>query len=263
MINLSNFIRSQAAAFLSLFFVSLATGHSSTIVFSTGPATVGGAPVNVSAQFDFNATAHTVTIRLLNLQNDPAGVTSVLGSVRFTLTNAGSDPTGTVQSSNFATFAIDKNGNPYADSVSTNYWNVSNIGGTTMAFCTVCAAGGNHDLIIGGPAASGVYSSAENGGGSIAGNKAHNPFILGSNASYSSPSVLAGINSAPSWVISLPTITPTVTVTSVIFGFGTGTNYGTGTFAVNSIPEPGPVFSVVGGLALILLGARKRRASRR
>ncbi len=225
-------------------------------MFATGPTTVGGAPVNVSAQFIFDSTAQTVSITLLNLLANPPGITSVLGSVRFTLANAGATPTGTVQSSNFSTFGIDASGNPYTDNVSTNYWSISNIGGSTMALCTVCAAGGNHDLVIGGPDSSGVYAGA---GGSIAGNKAHNPFILGSNTSYASPSVLAGLDSAPKWVIKMPTITASTTVTSVIFGFGTGTNYGTGSLAMYGTPEPGPFYSIAGGLMLILAGAWKRR----
>ena len=67
--------------------------------------------------------------------------------------------------------------------------------------------------------------------------------------------MLAEIQDAPS--------NPTVAVSSVTFGFGTGINYGTNvsvpitTFDDVDQPEPASVFTMIGGLGLILFGARK------
>jgi hypothetical protein len=237
------------------------SSQASVMVFSTGATTLGGSPINASAEFDFDPTNHRITIYLLNLQQNPADITSVLGSIRFTVSGAGANPTGTVQSSSFATFDIQGSnpgkGTPIADpnSPETNTWNYIQVSGTQMALCTTCAAGGNNNLIIGGPNASGVFSA---GNGSI---YSHQPFILGSGATYAS-GALQNMDSTPYWVINVPTETPAITVSAVIFGFGTATNFGANSIEVDTFttPEPGPLVCVFAGLGLIGLGAWKRRS---
>ena len=208
---------------------------------------VGGVEEHAEAWFAFDPTNHRITITLLNLESNPSGITQVLGSIRFTLTGAGAAPAPTISSFQGNTFGVDSQGNPVINS-ETPVWKVSNIGGTQIALCTTCSAGGNKDLIIGGPNAAGVYSNAN---GSIAGNT-HNPFIIGSNATYAT-GVLHGLDTSPSWVITVPTETATVAVSSVTFGFGTGSNYGTNisapvtTFDDPELPEPGSIFHDDGG----------------
>jgi hypothetical protein len=236
-----------------------APAQASTIIFATGVQHLTS-DINVRAQFDIDNTAQTVTIHLLNLQVNPAGITSVLGSVRFNITGAGTTPTpnGTI-GSNISTFGVDKNGNPVTQS-GTNTWTANNIGGNTIGFCTVCASGGNNDLVIGGPNASGLYTGNNSVG------PAHSPFIIGSGLSYSAPSVLAGLNTAPSWTIHFNGITQgqSVTISNVIFGFGTGTNYGTDFYTMPNYteydaPEPESNIMVVTGLGLVLAAVAMRR----
>ena len=127
------------------------TLHASTIIFATGPRQVGGREINVTASFDFNFTAQTVTISLLNLEANPTDISQTLGSLRFNIANA--DPTLTYQNSTIGTFDIDNQGRPKTDNRA-NSWAANNIGGNTIGFCAVCASGGTGipELIIGGPA---------------------------------------------------------------------------------------------------------------
>ncbi len=89
------------------------TLHASTIIFATGPRQVGGREINVTASFDFNFTAQTVTISLLNLEANPTDISQTLGSLRFNIANA--DPTLTYQNSTIGTFDIDNQGRPKTD----------------------------------------------------------------------------------------------------------------------------------------------------
>ena len=236
--------------------------QANTIIFASGVQHLTS-DINVKAQFDIDTSAQTITIHLLNLQPNPAGITSVLGSLRFDITGAGSTPTpsGPIIS-NISTFGIDKNGNPVAQS-GTSTWTANNIGGNTIGFCTTCASGGNSDLLIGGPNASGVYT----GNNSIG--PAHSPFIIASGLSYNAPSILAGLNTSPSWTIHFNGITQgqPVMISNVIFGFGTGTNYGTDfytmpTYTDYDLPEPESNVMVVSGLGLVLISVAVRRYRR-
>jgi hypothetical protein len=234
--------------------------RANAVLFTAGPTTLGSNEISASARFEFNPTSHTIAIYLLNLEANPSDITQVLGSIRFTLTGAGASPTPTISSVEGNTFGVDANGSPIAK-VESIAWTVSNIGGTQLALCTVCASGGNKDLLIGGPNISGIYANAN---GSIAGNKPHNPFVIASNGTYAS-GVLHGLDTSPTWTISVPTETVNVAVSKVIFGFGTGTNYGTNTIEVDNFqdlgaPEPGSLIMMLGGLGLILIGVRKRRS---
>jgi hypothetical protein len=232
--------------------------QASVMVFTIPPnQTVGGAAVRASAEFDFNPSAHTITISLLNLVANPAGISSVLGTVNFTLNGAGTTPAPSIVSSGFSTFIVDGNGVPQVDNTNTSpQWQVQHTG-TAISFCTVCASGGgNKEMIIGAPNASNIYSAANN---SIANaNGPHEPFIIGGGGSYGGN--LANLDTTPSWVISVPTMTANTTVSSVIFGFGSA--YGTFMYEEDAFttPEPGPMICVFAGLGLIVLGARKRRS---
>jgi hypothetical protein len=241
------------------------TARANSIIFASGIQHIGSdnAEINVRAQFDIDSTSKTVTLYLLNLEADPAAITSVLGSLRFDISGAGTSPAPTIANYGFSTFDIDKNGNPAADnSAPGNLWKASNIGGDTIAFCATCASGGNKEMLIGGPGITGTYT----GNGSIG--PAHSPFIIASNANYPS-GVLAGLDTSPSWVLhfdGISTVTP-VTISNLTFGFGTGTNYGTDFFTIpdfteSDVPEPKSKLMVVSGLGLVLLSVAARRSLR-
>jgi hypothetical protein len=238
-----------------------ANSQASVMVFTIPPnQTVGGHAVRASAEFDFDPTAHTITIQLLNLTADPADITSVMGYVNFTLNNAGTNPAPTIQSSGFSTFIVDNNGVPQVDNTNTSpQWQVQHTG-TAISFCTVCASGGgNKEMIIGAPNASNVYASANNSIAKTTG--PHNPFIIGGGGTYGGN--LANLDTAPSWVISVPTMTAATTVSSVVFGFGSA--YGIVSYEEDDFttPEPGPMISAFAGLSLIAVHGRKRRSRQR
>jgi hypothetical protein len=241
-------------------FISSSAARANTIVFATGVQHLTS-EISAEAQFDIDTTAQTVTIHLLNLENNPSGITSVLGSLRFNITGAGATPAPVEVSDNVSTFGIDGSGNPFTQNAA-DAWKASNIGGNTIAFCTTCANGGNNVLIIGGPNASGTYT----GNGSI---RSHSPFIIGSGQVYSSPSALAGLDTAPSWTFKFSGITPgqPVVISNVVFGFGTGQNYGTDFYTMQTYTEidaPEPETYVLGmtGFGLMLASAALRRFGR-
>jgi hypothetical protein len=232
--------------------------QASVMVFTIPPnQTVGTSAVRASAEFDFDASAHTITIYLLNLISNPSTIGSVLGTVNFTLNGAGTTPVPTIGSSGFSTFVVDNNGVPQVDNTNTTpQWQVQHTG-TAISFCTVCASGGgNKEMIIGAPNASNVYAAANNSISST--NGPHNPFIIGGGGTYGGN--LAALDTTPSWVINVPTMTATTTVSSVIFGFGSA--YGTIMYEEDAFttPEPGPMICVFAGLGLIGLGSWKRRS---
>src|SRR4051794_5873012 len=67
----------------------MATGRANTVVFATGAQMLGGYAENASAAFDINNTTHTITVHLLNLQLNPTDVDQAIGSIRFTIDDAG------------------------------------------------------------------------------------------------------------------------------------------------------------------------------
>jgi hypothetical protein len=138
--NLSRILRSAPIllAIAMLLTLSAPVAQANSVLFYVGPTMLGGFEVHASAQFDFDPTNHKITISLLNLETNPSNVTQALGSIRFTLTGAGAAPAPTIFSVQANTFGIDANGNPVADSETTN-WRVSNIGGTQIVLCTTCA----------------------------------------------------------------------------------------------------------------------------
>jgi hypothetical protein len=228
--------------------------QASTIVFAYNNSST----IDVKAQFDVDNAAKTVSIYLLNLQNNPTSILSVLGSVRFNVIGAGINPDPIITGSSFSTFDIDKRGSPLSHPGAPNAWQADNIGGNTVAFCATCAAGGNTELLIGGPGPDGIYS----GNGSIG--PAHSPYIIGSGATYSS-GALAGLDTTPGWTLYFGGISSQqVMISNVIFGFGTGAGYGTDFYSVPAYtemdtPEPETKMMMATGIGLVLLAVAARR----
>jgi len=241
-------------------------GNASTIAFATNPQLVAGREINVKATFDFDFTAQTVTIYLLNLESNPVDIAQGLGSLRFDLTNAGTTPTLAYRSSSIGLFDIDNQGRPQSITridPHSNTWKASNIGGDTMAFCAVCATTATMipELVLGGPSNAGTYAkktSLTDG--------TNDPFLIGSGASYAS-GVLSGLDTSPSWVFQVPNLTPTVMVSNVLFGFGEGAAYGTASYFMANyteyeVPEPDSNIMIVSGLGLVALAVGVRRYMR-
>uniref|UniRef100_Q020T9 PEP-CTERM protein-sorting domain-containing protein n=1 Tax=Solibacter usitatus (strain Ellin6076) TaxID=234267 RepID=Q020T9_SOLUE len=223
----------------------------STIIFATGPQQVGGYEINVKATFDFDYTAQTVTISLLNLELNPTDIAQTLGSLRFDI--AGATATPTYVSSSIGTFDIDNLGRPKADN-KPNSWSATNIGGNTIGFCAVCAAGGVGvaGLVIGGPDSNLRYSNDD---GTLKNRSKPEPFIIGSGAIYTS-SALQSLDTSPSWVYKLPNMTPNVMVSNVFLGFGESAAYGASSYFMANyteydIPEPGSLVLTIAGLGMV------------
>jgi hypothetical protein len=233
----------------------------STIIFATGPQQVGGYEINVKATFDFDYSAQTVTISLLNLELNPTDIARTLGSVRFDI--AGASATPTYVSSSIGTFDIDNQGRPRTDNRA-NTWVATNIGGNTIGFCAVCASGGVGvpDLVIGGPAASNLRYS--NDDGTLRYRTSSQPFIIGSGGAYSS-GVLQPLDTSPSWVYRLSNMTPNVMVSNVLLGFGEGAAYGSASYFMANyteydVPEPPSGILAIAGLGIAAAARRYLRS---
>ena len=259
-------------AFVLLLVGLATTGRANTVVFATGTQLLGGYAENASATFDINNTTHTITVHLLNLQFDPTNVDQAIGSLRFTMTGAGTPtPNATPSGINDTRLDINNsNGTPLNVSPeTTTVWQTSassQAGSWQVALCAVCSGGGTDGLIIGGPDAiiNGKYASADTTlrGGNTA------QWIIGSGLTYTGNGVnnrLAGMGTSPAFTITFPAITnlSNVVITNVIFGFGEDANYGWNSITVSQeTPEPDSAILFGTGLALIALAAAARRFRR-
>ena len=238
------------AAAAALLTAAASDASAASITYVSGPTTVGGVTVNVSAQFDFDPTNHKITLTLLNLQLNPSSLDQLIAGVKFVVTGAGTSlSTPTMASSGISTFNVDANGIPQTN-VQSNTWSVS-ASGTQVNFCTVCATSYGHELLIGGPRASnGKYDTAFR--------NTQNPFSIASNATYAS-GALHNLDTSPSFVFNIASITPSVNVASVDFDFGM--TYGDNDLFLT--PEPGAAATMLGGVGLILIGCWKRKGRAR
>src|SRR5436190_1991235 len=108
-----------AAALLTAGAANVSAG---SILYTSGPRSVGGVTVNVSAQFDFDPANHKITLTLLNLQLNPSSLNQLIAGVKFVVTGAGTSlSTPTISSSGIGTFDVDANGTPRTD-VQANTW---------------------------------------------------------------------------------------------------------------------------------------------
>jgi hypothetical protein len=235
--------------------------RANTILFATGPISLAGKPVNATASFSINDIADTITISMVNLQNNPMAAGQLISGISFTLSHlATTSPTATIVTERATEIEIDRMGRITEVEARTDTdWKVLPVATNRYDLCQVCNGSGHPDnLLIGGPASNGVYTSAN---GSIAGNGPHNPFILASGSLYTT-GPLAGADSTPFWTIHLNGVEPATYVSSVTFRFGT--SYGALTAAgeeVTATPEPGTI-ALMGGasLALFALWRKKRNA---
>ena len=248
-----------------------AASHASSIYFATGPTTIspaGSSPVQVNAQVNitFDATAHTMTIQLLDLQINPTSIPQILSGVEMDLSNLGAgNLTGSINSFAGTQFSIDGAGAiTSVTSATTSSWLVGTANGNptagydsnTLSLCEICKFGGPGpaQLVIGGPSTpTGPYSTK---GGLTT--TPHQPYILGSGQTYTS-GPFSGKSSTPTWVLNVPNIIAATTVSDVRFFFGSAYD---STQEVIVLPEPGPVAMMAGGLMLIVIGAWKRRKPR-
>jgi hypothetical protein len=247
-------------------------GHANTVVFATGTQMLAGYAENGQATFDINNTTHTITVHLLNLQLNPSDVDQAIGSLRFTITGAGTpSPNATLTGISDTRLDMSNNGTPSKVAAEiTTVWHTSASAQSTgwqVDLCAVCAAGGTNGLIIGGPDATinGKYSAADST--LKAGTTAQ--WIIGSGLTYTGSGTnnrLAGMDTTPDFTITFPAITnlSNVVITNVIFGFGEGANYGWNSITVPvETPEPDSTILFSTGLLLVALPVASRHFRRR
>jgi len=248
-----------------------------TIIFATGPITIGaGSPDNAEADFDWNPSTHQVTITLLNKQLDPKGIASAISGIEIDFNNLSANATASILSTGVTTFNIGTDGSiSSVQNVTTNHWLAETLisdpaatfGSSTVALCVVCSGTVNGtspptELVVGGPATNkpSPYGYAD-GNNSITNN--HSPYILGSGSTfaYGAGTPLANADTTPSWVLSIPQLQANTTIKAVRFYFGSAyvVPGQEADATIEITPEPGPMVMMLGGLALIAVGAWKRR----
>ena len=200
-------------------------------------STVTGGPVDAVVGFSTSTgmSAGTISISLVNLEGNPRDVGQLLSGLSFTLGNGSLSGSSLTSSVGFEKTVNSDGSSTQGPTVSTG-WGFKTSGTTIATLEVLGTSTAPTHLIIAGPGSTG-YSNAN---GSIAGNKAHNPFLF---------------NSA-TFVITGPDISPT-TISSVFFSFGTTPGH---TIRGFSIPEPSAELMLgLGTLGLMGLATASRK----
>ena len=254
-----------------------ASAYAAPIVWATGPNNItpgGGAAleINVQATLTFNVSAHTIAIQLLNLEANPNSVPQLLAGVEIDFANLASGTlSGSVASFSGSSFSIDGTGTPTAapTPITSTTWQIGSAGNTptagyganTLALCEICKFGGNGpaELIIGGPIPSTAATTDKYGTKGGLTTTPHQPYILGSGATYSAGATFAGANSMPTWTINVPLLQASTTITAVHFYFGSAYDLTQEYDGTLELPEPSGMGLVAGGVLLLAVRLRRIR----
>jgi hypothetical protein len=226
---------------------SITTTATASMISFTGIGTMGGLPVNVSA--DLVTGNGMVTVTLNNLQANPSSVIQGISDFGFFIKGI-TDPAASLVSSTGHELNITDSGTfTVAPGAVDTGWELTTPSSGPFAqsvyLNVVGTAIGPAHLILGPPNTStNLYDAT--GGGSIQGNAPHNPFLA----------------SGASFTIDVAGVTADTRIQSVIFSFGTSAgNNLDGTCSSDcggdQAPEPGTLALLGGGL--IMIGAFRRR----
>lgn len=172
----------------------------------TDCATPAGSTVpdgQASAQATFTAGDGFITVTLTNMLADPRSVGQLLSGLAFTLSEG--ETTGTLGNNSANTRRVQRDGSFVDLGPSLTGWALAQNSNGGFDLCVLCAnlgASGPSHLLIGSPAMSGTYASAN---ASIGGNGPHNPFTAGT----------------ATFLINAPGVTANSTVLSTTFFFST------------------------------------------
>ena len=178
-------------------------------------ASVTDGPVNAKATF--TTGGGYILITLTNLLADPTSAGQLLSGLAFTVSEG--ETAGTL-GTNTADIRSVKQGGAFTDlgPLATGWALAQNVNGG-LELCVLCrdlgSLGPSH-LLIGPPAISGTYTSANR---SIAGNGPHNPFTQGT----------------ATFMLNVPNVTSSSVITSAAFFFST-------TEGVSVTGTCGPIF---------------------
>ena len=172
----------------------------------TDCVTAAGAVVpdgQVSARASFITGDGFVTVLLADTLSDPKSVGQLLSGLAFTVSEG--ETVGSLGGNSADLRSVQKGGTFVDLGPSTTGWALAqnfNGGFELCVLCTDLGAAGPSHLLIGSPATSGTYASAN---ASIAGNRPHNPFTA----------------ETAVFLINMPGVTSTSIITSATFFFST------------------------------------------
>jgi hypothetical protein len=204
-------------------------------------ATAGGQPVSASAVITVGPGG-TVTVQLFNNQANPISRSQAVSG--FIIIFSDGTTSGTITSSSSNLININSDGSvTNLGSSSTGWKTEASSGG--LSICTICPITGNafappSNLLIGPPDSGGTYSAA-------------NASITGIFPGPPDP----WLQTAATFNLNVPGLSPGATVVGVIFLFGTDSEQVPGVL----IPEPGTMALVGTGLIAIGRQLRRRRKS--
>jgi hypothetical protein len=169
----------------------------------TTPSGATDSDGSVSASASFTVGAGFITVTVANGLADPRSAGQLLNGVAFTLSSG--PATATLGSTSANLRRVNSDGTFTDLGPAATGWALdTNFNGGLM-LCVLCSdlgGSGPSHLLIGNPAVSGTYASANR---SIAGNKPHNPFDSGT----------------ATFLINVPGLSPSATVTGATFFFST------------------------------------------
>lgn len=198
-----------------IFLAAAQTRADYVFVTPSGSKDTSGDPV--SAQADFSVGKGTITVTLSNLQVNIKDAGQLLSDLSFTIN--GGDNTGSSYTSGSGTqVTINGSGVPTLGKSVDPAWGFSTSGNNGFTLNGLGGANTPKDTIIGPPGTSGDYTNAN---GSIAGNKAHNPFI----------------SETATFIIAAPDVTSSTSIASATFSFGTASGDNIDGI-VKPVPEP-------------------------
>lgn len=182
----------------------------------------------------------TITITLTDLYVNPNSVADNLSGFEFT---TGGATSASLLTSSAPTISVASGGAYTNGATVAPGWALSFVGGVTTLDDLGAGGAGPAYTLIGAPDARTNQYDAQ-GAGSIAGNKAHNPFLFQS----------------ATWTLAESGVTASSTVSNVYVQFGTTDNQFTPSTSNQIAPTPEPASAAIfllGGCSLILFARRR------